>query len=355
MARQRRAPRAQSGQNPVRIRRQEDERRRRGVLIVGVAALLLIFLIPVYGYYASFIGPPRQVIAQVNDHSFNLGYLLKLLRMQQAGTMAQGQSLNLGSLPFQMVNILAENELIKQTAPRYNITIGQSELDTEIRLRIMGDASDSETSEEQLEREFQELYGRYLNLIQLSEEEHREVVSGDMYREAMREYMGESVPMVQPQARVYKTTLPAAENVDEIADEFRTEFARGAPFASLVERFSTNNEEIRTGGELGWLPKDILPQIDSLLFEELNVGELSVPIPEFDSSSGEQRLVLYLVTEKSDARELTEDHWEMLKVRALQQWLTDERAINIIETQFTSEHYDWIIKQLNLSSASTSQ
>ena len=97
MARQRRAPRAQSGQNPVRIRRQEDERRRRGVLIVGVAALLLIFLIPVYGYYASFIGPPRQVIAQVNDHSFNLGYLLKLLRMQEAGNIAQGQSLNLGS------------------------------------------------------------------------------------------------------------------------------------------------------------------------------------------------------------------------------------------------------------------
>ena len=352
--RQRRAPRAQSGQNPVRIRRQQEERRRRGVLIVGSVAFLFILLIPLYGYYASFIAPPRQVVAQVNGQSYNLGYLLKLLRMQQAGNLAQGQSLNLGSLPFQLVNLLAENELIQQTAPRYKIIISQEDLDIEIRSRIMGEPSDSEASNDQLEREFQELYGRYLNLIQLSEDEHREVVNGDMYREAMREHVGQSVPMVQPQARVYKTTLPSAENVDEIADEFRTEFARGAPFASLVERFSTNNEEIRTGGELGWIPKDILPQIDSLLFEELNIGELSVPIPELDSSAGEQRFVLYLVTEKSDARELAEDHWDILKVRALQQWLNDEREMNIIETHFTSENYDWLIKQLSLSSASTS-
>lgn len=350
MARQRRAPRAQSGQNPVRLRRQQEDKRRRGVLVVGLAALIFILLIPIFGYYASFIAPPRQVIAQVNDHSFNLGYLLKLLRMQQAGTLAQGQSLNLGSLPFQLVNILAENELIKQVAPRYNINVSQEALDTEIRSRIMGDPTDSETSSEQLEREFQELYGRYLNLIQLSQDEHREVVNGDMYRNAMREHMGQSVPMVQPQVHVYKTTLPSAENLDEIADEFRTEFTRGALFASLVERFSTNNEEIRTGGELGWIPKDILPQIDTLLFEELNVGELSVPIPEYNSETGEQSFVLYLVTEKSDARELSENHWEMLKVRALQQWLTDEREVNIIKTHFTSEHYDWIVKQLSLSS-----
>lgn len=355
MARQRRPQRAQSGQNPVRLRRQQENKRRRGVLVVGLAALLLILVIPTYGYYSSFVAPPRQVIAQVNDQSYNLGYLLKLLRMQQAGNIATGQNLNLGSLPFQMVNILAENELIKQSAPRHNIIISQEGLDAEIRDRILGDTADSDASDDQLEREFQELYGRYLNFIQLSEDEHRVVVSSDMYREAMREQLGQSVPMVQPQVHLYKFTLPTAENVDEISDEFRTEFARGAPFASLLERFSTNNDEIRTEGEIGWIPKDIFPRIDALLFEELEVGELSDPIADFDSSSGGQFLTIYLVTEKVDARELTEDHWEVLKVRALQQWLSEEREANIMETHFTSEHYNWIIKQLSRSSSSLSQ
>jgi len=336
-----------------RARQRNEESHRNRVFFVGLAILFIILMIPTYGYYSIFVAPPREWIVKVNDTTYNLGYLVKLLRIQQAGNLALGQSMNLSSSPFSIVNGLAENELIQQAAPRYNILFNEEDVKKEIQERILGDVTEDETPLDQLEREFQERYSRYLNLIQLSEPEHKEVVIFDMHREAMRELLGEKVANVLPQVYLLAIDLPTADNLEEIAEEFRTEYSRGATFSSLVEKFGTDQEAVRVGGEVGWIPEGILPEVDALLFEDLAIDQLSDPIPKYNPSTGETIFTLYLVTDKSEGREVEKGHREILKLRALEDWLIKERQTNDVDTRFTSTQYEWVAKQLELSDSSS--
>ena len=78
-------------------------------------------------------------MVKVNDTTFTMGYLLKLLRMQQAGSEATGQPLNIGSRPYDLVQLLSENEIISQAAPRLGLTVTDEEMDAEIRRRLLGE------------------------------------------------------------------------------------------------------------------------------------------------------------------------------------------------------------------------
>jgi hypothetical protein len=300
-------------------------------------------------------------VIKVNDKSYTMGYLLKLLRMFQRGSQVGGQGLNLGSLPFELVNTLAENELIRQGAPKSNLTVTREQVDGEVRKRFLGETpAQQQTPQEQLEREFQERYRQYLNLVQFTEEEHRQIVTYELYREKMRELLGQQVNRVQPQAHLYAIEIPPVENALRLIDEFRTEYARGAPFAELLAqpKLAQNAEAVRKNGEVGWVPQGVLPNLDDLLFKELEPCskpeqlqgcKLSDAIPQVEPGGGGTRYTIYLVRERAEAREVEERHLETLKTRALQEWLNKERQSNKVEISFDSNRYEWLINKLRLS------
>ena len=82
--------RGRPSERRIRSRSQRDRLKRRRVLIAGLVAILIILAIPLYGYTSTFVLPPRQWVVQVNDTSYNMGYLLKLLRMFQRWAGQQG-------------------------------------------------------------------------------------------------------------------------------------------------------------------------------------------------------------------------------------------------------------------------
>ena len=349
MAEKDRRQRVRPSQRRARSRLQQENRRQRGMFLVGMIAILLILAIPAYGYYDNIFSPPRQTVVTVNNTTFNLGYLVKIMRMLQGGGATGAQDQNLGSLPFQVVQTLADNELIRQAAPRENIPVTSQELDQEIRKRMLGDVGEEGTPADQLEREFQERYRRYLTQIKISENDHREIVLNDLYRDRLRELLGQSVPSVLPHAHLY--TLPlTAEDADEVADEVRTQFARGESFESLVEKFVAQQDLVRRGGEVGWVPQGAFPELDSLLFEELEIGQLSDPIMDFDPSTSAGVTTIYLVAERAEAREVEDQYREILKSRSLQEWLIQERVANDVRVPFNSDQYAWVIAQLQKSS-----
>ena len=96
-------PGARPSERRIRSRWQRDNQKRRRVLMVGVISMLIILAIPAYGYVSTFVLPPRQWVVQVNDESHNMGYLLKLLRMFQQGSQLGAPGVNLGTLPFELV------------------------------------------------------------------------------------------------------------------------------------------------------------------------------------------------------------------------------------------------------------
>ena len=143
-----------------------------------------------------------------------------------------------------------------------------------------------------------------------------------------------------------------------MADEIRTQFARGVPFPDLVRQYAPD-DIVRKEGEIGWLPPGISPNTDPLIFEELQPCEdpeewlgcqISEPIADFDPITSQFSLNIYLVREKSNLREVEERYLNRLKNRALEDWLQEEKRLNDVQIDFDSYRYAWVVEQLTESS-----
>lgn len=353
-------PQRRSRISAHRSRQQQERRKRRGILLFGVVGLLLITAIPAYGYYDTFVAPNREWVVKVNDTTFTMGYLLKLLRMQQAGSEATGAPLNIGSRPYDLVQLLSENEIISQAAPRLGLTVTDDEIDAEIKRRLLGEEKLEATEPDAVEREFAERYRFYLNRIQLSEEEHRQIVRYELLTDELLDHLGGEIPLEQPGVRLYSIPVldQGALSAESVADEIRTQFARGVPFPDLVSQYAPD-DIVRKEGEIGWIPPGVSPNTDPLIFEELQpcedpenwLGcEISEPIGDFDPLTSQFSLNIYLVREKSNLREVEERYLTRLKNRALEEWLQEEKRINDVQIAFDSYRYAWVVEQLTESS-----
>lgn len=326
---------------------EKDKRKQRVVIGLGVVVALLVIAIPLYGWVTTFIMPPRETIVRVNDTSYDMGYLLKIMRMVQRQSEAQGQQVNLGTIPFQLVSSLAEDELIVQGSQAIGLTVTDEELSTELRNEFLGALNpDAGTSEADLEIEFRERYRQFLNQIQLSASEYEEVVIRSLYRQKLELHLGATIPTELPQIHLYALAV----QTEQIADVAKTDFERGTPFADVVAQHSLDPEAVRTEGEIGWVPREVLDlSIADFVFDELGINTISDPIPQFDSASSQEFFVLYYVPEREESREVSEDNFAALRNQAVADWVTAQREINDVSTAFDSNQYAWLAKKLQLT------
>lgn len=324
---------------------QQDKRKQRAVIGFGVVIALLVIAIPLYGWVTTFIMPPRETVVRVNDTSYDMGYLLKILRMVQRQSEASGQQVNLGTIPFQLVNSLAEDELISQGAQAIGLKVTDEELNTQLRNEFLGDLSpDSGTSD--LDTEFRERYRQFLNQVQLSAGEYEDIVTRTMYRQKLEEFLGAGIPKELPQIHLFALAV----QTQEIAEEVRTQFLRGTPFAELVAEHSSDPEAVRLEGEVDWVPRGVLdPLIADFVFDELEVGVISEPLPQFDSASSQEFFVLYYVPEREDLREVSDGNFLALRTEAVNDWVQAQRDLNDVSTSFDSNQYAWLAKKLRLT------
>ena len=326
---------------------ERDQQKQRIVIILGIILALLVIAIPVYGWVTTFIMPPRVTIVRVNDTSYDMGYLLKMMRMVQRQSESEGQRVNLGTLPFQFVNDLAQDELILQGSQAIGITVTEEELTARLHDEFLRDTDRaSGLTEADLLLEFRERYRQFLNQIQLTAKEYEEIATRTLYREKLEEHLGVTIPDQLPQVHLFGFGVKTPEE----AEEARTKFARGTPFADLVAEYSMDPEAIRTEGEIDWVPRDVLDvNIKDFIFDELVVGEISEPIPQFNSETNQEFFVLYHVSEREELREVTEANFENLRNLAVMNWVAAQRELNDVTTSFDSNQYAWLAKKLQLT------
>ena len=179
-----------------------------------------------------------------------------------------------------------------------------------------------------------------------------------LLRARLQQYVGESVPSVAEQVHVYRLVVDPTDELDIIRTRY--EDAKGVSsdpitlaraFMEIVREFSRDDPEIiRRGGDLGWMPKGVLKDYDYLFFDR-PAGELSEETSDVANLQGQ--LLLFMVSERQDARVVDRRGLEALKSNALQGWLNQERKNNDVYSVFDSEIYDWMIKQLRLTTTST--
>ncbi len=327
---------------------ERDKRRQRVAVGIAVFVILLVITIPIYGWVTTFVLPPREVIVRVNDVEYDMGYLVKLMRMVQRQTEASGQQVNLGTVPFQMVQDLATNELIVQGAQARGIQVTDEELEAELRLRVLGPVDPESTSTPaEIETEFQETYRQFLNQVQVTDDEYREIVARDMYRIRLEEVLGETVPKEQEHIHLYAIQVPTQEDVEEA----RTKFERGSTFADLVEEYAPpGSETLRREGEVGWLPRGVLEEyVADLVFDELPVGELSEGVLEYDTNSNQDFFIIYYVADREESRTVEQENLEILQSQVVADWVTEERRRQDVVTDFDSNQYAWLAQKLRLT------
>lgn len=359
-------PSQEQGEASLTDRRRETSRirqiqRRRRVAFAVIAVLLLVIVVGVIGvgYTLVFVLPPQERVVSVNDVTYTRGDMVKMLRIRQRLIEDSGQRIDTSTDIFQALQLIVENEIISQSAPSVGITVSDEEVDQQIQATIIFQAGGglAGKSDEQLDREFKELYGNFLNSSQISEDEHRDIVRRTILREKVRQYVGESVPSVAKQYHVYRLAVNQEDEIDIMFTKYKDYVKNSADplllheaFKAITREFSREAPElVRRGGEVGWVPLGVLEDYDDVI-ATVEVGELSNPIPNRDQR---QQAFIFMVSEIDDLRELAPVNHEALKTRALERWINEQRREHDVYAVFNSDIYAWMIQQLGISTAIT--
>ena len=355
---------SEASSRPIRVDRRRraaertEDRRRRSIAfgVIGVLLVLVIGLL-VAGYVVIFVRPPSELVVRVDDVRYSRGDMVKLLRVRQRGVEYLGGRFNAATDIFQGLQLIVENEIIAQSVPRFGITVSDEEIDAGIRAQFAPVAVAAGKTTDQVEREFQEVYRGYLNAVQISENEHRQLFRRDILRAKTRQLVGESVPTVAEHVHLHRLVLSPNDELDIIRKNYndavgvdKSSEHLQAAFKKIVRDFSRDDPEtVRFGGDLGWVPSGVLDDYE-YRFWNLELGELSIQTENLDNR---QQLFLFMVSERDEAREIDPANREILKTRALQDWLNEERDNHDVYAVFDSYIYDWLIEQLGLTSIRT--
>jgi len=326
-----------------RTRQQREWRRQRLAIVVAVAILLVVVAIPVYGYYTTFVAPPRRVIASINGVEHTLGEMVELTRATVAFQARGGGQPNLSSLPFEVLNNIVEAELIRQVAPSPSVglTVTQDEIDQRIRGNFYPTVPEGQQPTTQdLEREYKESYREYLSITGYSDKQYREIVRLDILRAKARERMSDQVPTVEEQVYVEWILLDRdSRTAQEDQETIRQRFNEGAEFATLARQFSVENRYADSNGVVGWVPRGAFPDLDDQLFL---IGHNTLSEAIFTNNG----YYFLRVTDGPETREVSEKMQEALKSSIFQQWLLDLRVANDIQVNFSSYEYEWLVRKI---------
>lgn len=400
----------------------------RATVIAGVVAILLILAIPVYGYLETVVFPFNQVIVKVNDRSFTMTDYVRTLRLFKTGSDISGQQLNLGVVPFEVLQIMEDNELLRQAAPSVGLQVTDQEIDQELHKRVMPQDAQAKPSPAELEREFKERYAQRLSLLKLSDAEYRDIVRADLLREKVRDMLGAQLPAVARQARL-DVILASNERLAQVQDELK----KGTDFKRISKQLSTDQDLQDREGDYGWTPVGVVPELDDDVFG-LQPGNISAPVETKDgvfilktvertgdrvrvlamkvadkdkaqdalskyrdaneefsvafnqfntdsdlkAKNGDLGLVekgykggvfddvlfglpigkvsdpvgtaqgIYFirVVERAEARRIDTKRLDVLKTRALEKWLLEQRKLNKVERFFNDRIYSWAVDQV---------
>jgi hypothetical protein len=234
---------------------QQQKRRQRFIFTVGISIVVAVLLVLGAGVYYKWYIPeykPRQeIIIEVNDTQFDMAYYMEMLGYYYKASQASPQQLP--TIADDVVKSIEQSELIRQEAMKLGISVSDEEIDERITSYDMSPSR---------------LY--------------RDVVRTQMLVERLlAEYFDKQVPTHAEHRHVFAMFLESESQADEV----RARLEAGEDFAQLAGELSLDNTCKDKEGDLGWVPRDILPlTVESSVLEGQVFGDealgLSQPIPE---------------------------------------------------------------------------
>ena len=135
---------------------------------------------------------------------------------------------------------------------------------------------------------------------------------------------------------------------EEKAQEIRAGLEAGEDFAALAEEFSQHEASREGGGDLGFISREAMTSaLSEFAFDpELELGTLSEPIRD-DTVQTEGGYWLVEVVGIDDSRELSGEDRDLLKGRALNDWMESlwDDPENEVESYLDDEKKGWAIQR----------
>ncbi len=295
-----------------------------GALVVGLAALLSV------AWYFNSYRLPRTVVAEFDGTEIRLADAAPQTRMDAivSGTFDAEQALN---------NLLLDH-IMRARAPGIGASVGPEDVEAALAEQFEEPAEDGADAPSELTEEGREAFERFIEGIGVSESEYRLWREGRLWQEAAYEVFLAQAPVTAES--VFLEWIVGADSVQAQAAYDR--IASGEDFGTVANDLNTDTTIAGANGEVGWVPRGALPELNEQLFaEDLVVGEVLGPVA---ASFG---TLVYRVTEKSDDQLVDEGMRGLLARYAFQNWVNEQSAG--VEVDLTDDEREWVYRDIGAS------
>jgi len=201
---------------------QQEERKQRIIFSAGISIIVVVLALVGVGWYVTQYRPLHQIVIKVNNVEFSMDYYVKMLGYYGKSQPAQYMQL----LADNVVEIIEQNELVRQEAMKLGISVSDDEVDDKLN------SFDPPLSKD-----------------------YREVIRAQMLFDKLRdEYFEKQVPLFAEQRHIMAVLLESESQAAEV----RARLEDGEDFAELAGELSLESFSKTEKGDLGWQVKDIL-------------------------------------------------------------------------------------------------
>jgi len=327
----------------------------RPFIIAAAIVLIGLLVIPVYAYFQIFVFPPRELALRVADTEYTRGDVVNFIRFNQRMSEDLGVPFEIGNSLFEALLTLQENELAFQLAPQYGIAVSPEEVDDRVDF-ILGFVATTVAERESREYKdnIEEAKRQFIHRIGMDEDVFRDFIRKSMFKERLRAVIAEEVDRVQVQVHLYEIILINRDS--EIQRAMERDLRGGDSVEEVALRYSDDPNVQRNRGDRGWFPFGVSPELDALLFGLDADGNriLALRTPSEGRYDETTRTYSYvIVDEVNDAREVDVENLDALTTRAMTIFLNEERGNFDLYMVLDSEIFDWVNKQVRLSTILT--
>ncbi len=247
--------------------------------------------------------------ATVNGQAIPLSLYQREAEQEKAALLAQG--LDAGSkngqdaikaVQEQVLGQLIDNVIVEQAAQRENVPV--TDQDVNNRIQQMVDEAGGKDK-----------FDDYLKSTQITLDDLCVEIRSSAYGEVMLDRVTAALPTKVEQVHVAQILLGTKADADKVLAQLKA----GKKFADLAKQFSTDETSRDNGGDLGWLPKGMMPPEFEAVAFQLQPGQTSGVV----SSALGFHIIQVLGHEKE--RELSPEMLQNQKQQAFLAWLYAQR------------------------------
>lgn len=363
MAKKRRKKEPKEATKKELARGRRARRQERALLTMGGLVLALVVAVLGFGYYQENYAKLRAPVAIVNGTPISTGEYQKMVRYRRYALAAAFDRLRasagenqdmltqyfqdqMTNLPLQVLEEMINEELIRQGAARYGISVSPQEVQKAIEEEfgywsvpptppptpaittvITPTPTLPPLTREQFEERYQEALSRLRALVGFSEADFRGLFEARLLRDKMQEFLADRVPTTAEQVHARHILLKTEEEARSVLERLE----QGEDFEALARELSQDPGSREQGGDLGWFPRgQMVPEFDEIAFA-LPPGEISDVV---QSSFGYH---IIQVLEREEDRELAPDLLRQQRENALNDWLREQSQSASIERFWSPE------------------